>query len=76
MRRLGIKRRSSPRFQLHPDQHKTINSVAQGLRPTMRHPFLLRVSRVLQLSAQTGFVSGALVSRAIDAALRETGAAG
>jgi hypothetical protein len=65
----------STRYLLAPPQHKVINDVASGLRPDLRHSFLLRVSKVLQLSTQTGFVNDQLVSRAIERALAEVTAA-
>lgn len=64
-------RRQPAGLMLSPDQRKTITNTANQLRPDLRHSFVLRVERTLAISTSAAFASDALVTRAIDAALRE-----
>jgi len=63
---------------LTPAQKKAVDSVAAVLRPAKRHSFLLAVAARLQLNAgrRGGGVTDALLSKVIDAALRELRVAG
>ena len=69
-----IRRSRGNRYTLLPSQHRAIHEVAQALPPTMRHAFLLRVERQLQVSRQALFPSNPLVEATIVRALDEIGA--
>ena len=71
VRRRMRTKRQPPCFTLTPDQRQTITNTANQLRPDLRHSFVLRVERTLTISPSAAFASDALVTRAIDAALRE-----
>lgn len=58
-------------LMLSHDQRETITNTANQLRPDLRHSFVLRVQRTLTISTSAASASDALVTRAIDAALRE-----
>lgn len=64
-------RRQPTGLMLSHDQRETITNTANQLRPDLRHSFVLRVQRTLTISTSAAFASDALVTRAIDAALRE-----
>ena len=66
-----MNRRNSSNVTLMPQQRDLIEHATKSFPAALRHSIILRIERTLAISNRTGFVSDALIVRAIDKAIAE-----